>query len=211
MIQQNFYHYDPNLPQTIRSKERFNQAYSEALNAVEQAKQHWRALLATPEIADRCRDIDKALDDKEAIIAYYTEKIKEVEALPLPHQEKIKLTQEWQRAKSDAETHLNGLEDAFDSLPCGYINYEENNPDSVSITNKDLMEYATNESKIQIPDEAGELYSKFLAAIKAIQDFHDYEKEKGYNQRDFISIIGHIHNAEEFASNFIFGTWKNYK
>ena len=206
---QNFYSYDPNLPQTIKSKERFNKAYTDALNAVRQAKLHWSALLATPEIADRCRDIDKALDDKAAIIAYYTEKIAAVEALPVPPTEKAKMLREWQSAKDDASTHLNGLEEALDSLPCGYITYEDNDPESVTISRKNLLEYATSESKIPVPDEARELYAKFLAAIKAINDFHQYEQEKGYNERDFISILGHIHNAEDFASNFIFGTWKS--
>ena len=208
---QNFYHYEPTLPKTIKSKDKYNKAYSEALNAVEEAKVHWRALLATPEIADRCRDIDKALDEKEAIIAYYTEKIKEVEALPVPPSEKARMIQEWQNSKDDTSTHLNGLEEALDSMPCGYIHYEANAPESVAIKSKYLLEYATNESEIQIPEEARELYSKFLAAIQAINDFHQYEQEKGYNERDFISILGHIHNAEEFASNFIFGTWKKYK
>ena len=73
------------------------------------------------------------------------------------------------------------------------------------------MEFATNESKIQIPEEARELYSQFLAAIQAIQDFHQYERDNGLNERDFISIIGHIHNAEEFATNWIYGTWKKYQ
>ena len=210
MIQQNFYTYEPTLPKSIKSKERFNDAYQTALNAAKQAKQHWSALLATPEIADRCRDIDKCLDDKAAIIAYYDEKIAAVEALPVPPTEKAKMLREWQSAKDDASTHLNGLEEALDSLPCGYITYEDNDPESVTISRKNLLEYATNESKIPVPDEARELYAKFLAAIKAINDFHTYEREKGYNERDFISIIGHIHNAEEFASNFIFGTWKKY-
>ena len=131
---QNFYNYEPNLPKTVQSKDKFNQAYSEALNAVSEAKEHWRALLATPEIADRCKDIDVALDDKAAIIAYYTEKIAAVEALPVPPSEKAKMLQEWQSAKDDAEAHLNALEDAMDSLPCGYITYEDDNPDSVSIS-----------------------------------------------------------------------------
>lgn len=208
---QNFYHYEPTLPKSIKSKERFNDAYQTALNAVSEAKQHWRALLATPEIKDRLQDINKALDEKESIIDYYSKKIAEVEALPVPPSEKAKMLQEWKSAKDDAEAHLNALEDAMDSLPCGYITYEDDNPDSVSISCKDLLEYANKESEIQIPDEARELYSKFLAAIKAIQDFHEYEREKGYNERDFISILGHIHTAEEFASNFIFGTWKKYK
>lgn len=205
---QNFYNYEPNLPKTVQSKAKFNEAYTTALNAVEEAKTHWVALLSTPEIQDRCTDIDKCLDEKEYILAYYSKKISAVEALPLPHQEKIKLTQEWQRAKDDASTHLNGLEEAMDSLPCGYITYENSDPESITISGKDLLEYANSQSKILVPDEARELYSKFLAAIKAIQDFHNYEKEKGLNQRDFISVISHIHSAEEFAYNWATGTWK---
>lgn len=207
---ENFYKYDSNLPQTIRSKERFNQAYTTALNAVEEAKTHWVALLSIPEIKDRLQDINKALDEREEISLYLSKKIREVEALPIPQTEKAKLIQEWKTIKADAERHLTGLEEAFDTLPCGYITYEENNPDSVSITNKDLLEYATNQSKINVPDEARELYARFMAAIQAINDFHTYEREKGYNERDFISIIGHIHNAEEFATNWIMGTWKKY-
>lgn len=211
MIQQNFYTYEPTLPKSIKSKERFNDAYQTALNAVKEAKLHWSALLASPEIKDRCTDVDKALDEKESILAYYSKKISEVEALPLRPTEKARLIQEWQSAKDDAEAHLNGLEEAFDTLPCGYITYQDDNPESIFISGKDLLEYATNQSKIHIPDEARELYSKFLAAIQAINDFHQYEQEKGYNERDFISIIGHIRNAEEFASNWVYGTWKKYQ
>lgn len=208
---QNFYSFEPNLPKTIKSKERFNDAYQTALNAVKEAKEHWSALLSTPEIKDRCKDIDKCLDEKESILAYYSKKISEVEALPLPHKEKIKLTQEWERAKDDAEVHLNGLEEAMDSLPCGYITYDQSDPETIAISSKDLMEYATTQSKIQVKDEARELYARFMAAIQAINDFHAYEKEKGLNERDFISVISHIHSAEEFASNWIMGTWKVYK
>lgn len=208
---QSIYNYEPNLPKTVQSKDKFNKAYSEALNAVSEAKEHWRALLATPEISDRCRDIDKALDEKETIIDYYSEKIAAVEALPVPPSEKARMIQEWQSAKTDAEAHINGLEEAIDSLPCGYIIYENDNPESIAIKSKDLMEYATNESKIQIPDEARELYARFMAAIQAINDFHTYERENGLNERDFISVISHIHSAEEFATNWVMGTWKVYK
>lgn len=208
---QNFYNYEPNLPKTVQSKAKFNEAYTTALNAVEEAKTHWVALLSIQEIKDRLQDINKALDEREEISLYLSQKIREVEALPIPQTEKAKLIQEWKNIKADAERHLTGLEEALDSLPCGYITYENDNPDSLSITNKDLLEYATKQSTIKTPTEAHELYEKFMAAIKAIQDFHKYEREEGYNERDFISIIGHIHNAEEFASNFIYGTWKTYK
>lgn len=207
---QNFYDYQPNLPQTISSKERFNQAYDRALNAVQQAKTHWSALLTIREIEDRLSDINKALDEREEISLYFSEKIKEVEALPLPSNEKAKLQQEWQKLKAKAEKHLNALEEAFDELPCGYLDYEENKPETLTISEKSLKEYAYKESLINVPNEAKELYSKFLVAIQAIKEFHDYEREKKLNERDFISILGHIHNSEEFASNYIFGTWKKF-
>ena len=174
---QSIYNYEPNLPKTVQSKAKFNEAYTTALNAVEEAKTHWVALLSMPEIKDRLQDINKALDEREEISFYLSQKIREVEALPIPQTEKAKLIQEWKNIKADAERHLTGLEDALDSLPCGYITYEANDPDSVSITRKNLMEFATNESKIQIPEEARELYSQFLAAIQAIQDFHEYERD----------------------------------
>lgn len=208
---QNFYHYQPNLPQTISSKERFNEAYERALNAVQQAKTHWGALLSIPEIKDRLSDINKALDEKEEISLYFSEKNKEVEALPLPSTEKAKILQEWQKIKAETEAHLSALEEAFDTLPCGYMDYEENRPDTLTISEKSLKEYATKESLINVPEEARELYNKFLEAISAINEFHRYEKEKNLNERDFISILGHIHSAEEFASNYIFGTWKKYQ
>ena len=207
---QNFYHYQPNLPQTISSKERFNEAYERALNAVQQAKVHWSALLSIKEIKEPLRDINKALDEREEISLSFSEKIKEVEALPLPSNEKAKLLQEWQKLKAETETHLTALEEAFDTLPCGYMEYEENKPETLRISDKNLKEYATQESLINVPNEAIELYSKFLAAIQAINEFHQYEREKNLNERDFISILGHIHNSEEFASNYVFGTWKKF-
>ena len=208
---QNFYDYQPNLPQTISSKERFNDAYERALNAVEKAKTNWSALLSIKEIKDCLRDINQALDEREEISLYFSEKIKEVEALPLPSNEKAKLLQEWQKLKAETETHLTALEEAFDTLPCGYMEYEENKPETLRISDKNLKEYATKESLINVPDEARELYNKFLAAISAINEFHTYEKEKNLNERDFISILGHVHSAEEFAKNWVYGTWKKYQ
>ena len=208
---QNFYHYQPNLPQTISSKERFNEAYERALNAVQQAKVHWGALLSIEEIKEPLKDINKALDEREEISCYFSQKIKQVEALPLPSNEKAKLQQEWQKLKAKAEKHLNALEEAFDELPCGYLDYEENKPETLTISEKNLKEYATKESLINVPDEARELYNKFFAAISAINEFHRYEKEKNLNERDFISILGHVHSAEEFAKNWVYGTWKKYQ
>lgn len=208
---QNFYTYEPNLPETVKSKDKFNEAYERALNAVQQAKTHWGALLSIPEIKDRLSDINKALDEKEEISLYFSEKIKEVEALPLPSTEKAKILQEWLKIKAETEAHLTALEEAFDTLPCGYMDYEENRPDTLTISEKSLKEYATRESLIQVPDEARELYNKFLAAISAINEFHTYEKEKNLNERDFISILGHVHSAEEFAKNWVYGTWKKYQ
>ena len=208
---QNFYDYQPNIPQTISSKERFNEAYERALNAVQQAKVHWGALLSIEEIKEPLKDINKALDEREEISCYFSQKIKQVEALPLPSNEKAKLQQEWQKLKAKAEKHLNALEEAFDELPCGYLDYEENKPETLTISEKNLKEYATKESLINVPDEARELYNKFFAAISAINEFHRYEKEKNLNERDFISILGHVHSAEEFAKNWVYGTWKKYQ
>ena len=208
---QKLYEFEENLPQTISSRERFNEAYDRALNAVQQAKTHWGALLSIPEIKDSLSDINKALDEREEISRHFSEKINEVEALPLPNNEKAKLLNEWQKIKAETEAHLTALEEAFDSLPCGYLEYEENKPETLTISEKNLKEYATKESLINVPDEARELYNKFLEAISAINEFHRYEKEKNLNERDFISILGHIHSAEEFASNYIFGTWKKYQ
>ena len=207
---QKLYEFEENLPQTISSRERFNEAYDRALNAVQQAKTHWGALLSIPEIKDSLSDINKALDEREEISRHFSEKINEVEALPLPNNEKAKLLNEWQKIKAETEAHLTALEEAFDSLPCGYLEYEESKPETLTISTKSLKEYATKESLIQVPGEARELYSKFLAAISAINEFHTYEKEKNLNERDFISILGHVHSAEEFAQNWIFGTWKIY-
>lgn len=208
---QKLYEFEENLPQTISSRERFNEAYDRALNAVQQAKTHWGALLSIPEIKDSLSDINKALDEREEISRHFSEKINEVEALPLPNNEKAKLLNEWQKIKAETEAHLTALEEAFDSLPCGYLEYEESKPETLTISTKSLKEYATKESLIQVPGEARELYSKFLAAISAINEFHTYEKEKNLNERDFISILGHVHSAEEFAQNWIFGTWKIYQ
>lgn len=208
---QNFYNYEPNLPKTVQSKAKFNEAYTTALNAVEEAKTHWVALLSIQEIKDRLQDINKALDEREEISLYLSQKIREVEALPIPQTEKAKLIQEWKNIKADAERHLTGLEEAFDELPCGYMEYEESKPETLTISEKSLKEYATKESLINVPEEARELYNKFLAAISAINEFHTYEKEKNLNERDFISILGHVHSAEEFAKNWVYGTWKKYQ
>ena len=202
--------YTPELPQSIQDKDKEREAHSDTLQAIEEVKNNWGALLRMPELVDRCYNLDEASDTLFTFKELYADKIKGVETMPLPPATKAQMIMEWREAEKQAETHLQALNKALDKIPDGYLSYADGEPESLSISPKDLMAIEKQAGAIKVPDEAKELYSKFLDACKAIEAFHTYEQEKGYNVRHFVDVCMNVTSAEDFARCFINGTWKNY-
>ena len=202
--------YTPELPQSIQNKDKEREAYKDTLQAIEEAKEHWRALINMPELVDRCYNLDEASDTLFTYKDMYAVKIKGVEKMPLPSATKAQMIMEWREAEKQAESHLQALNNALDKIPDGYLSYSDGDPESLCISPKDLMAIEKQAGAIKVPDEAQELYNKFVEACKAIEAFHTYEKNKGYNVRHFVDVCMHVTSAEDFAKCFVNGTWKNY-
>lgn len=202
--------YSPELPQTIQDKEKEREAHSDTLQAISEAKKHWGALLNIPELEDRCYNLDEACDTLFTFKDLYAVKIKGVEKMPLPSATKAQMIKEWREAEKQAESHLKALNQALDKIPDGYLSYADGEPESLSISPKDFMAIEKQAGTIKVPDEAQELYHKFLDACQAIEAFHTYEKNKGYNVRHFVDVCMNVTSAEEFAKCFVNGTWKKY-
>lgn len=203
--------YEDKLPLTIMDKDKAREASKEALQAIKEAKKHWSALLQMPELADRCYSLDEAHDTLYTYKELYAEKIQAVETMPLPSATKANMIAEWQQAEQQAAHHLKELDKALDAIPGNFMCYSDGDVESLSISPKDLQHIEKMVGTIQVPDEAQEIYRKFLDACKAIEAFHSYEREHGYNVRHFVDVCMHVTSAEEFARCFVNGTWKPYK
>lgn len=202
--------YEDKLPLTIMDKDKAREASKEALQAIKEAKKHWSALLNMPELADRCYSLDEAHDTLYTYKELYAEKIKAVEAMPLPSATKANMIAEWQQAQQQAAHHFEELDKALDAIPGCFMCYSDGDPESLSISPKDLQHIEKMVATIKVPQEAQELYSKFLDACKAIEAFHQYEREQGYNVRHFVDVCMNVTSAEDFARCFVNGTWKLY-
>ena len=202
--------YTPELPQSIQDKDKEREAHKDTLQAIQAAKNHWGALLRMPELVDRCYNLDEASDTLFTFKDLYADKIKGVEKMPLPSASKAQMIKEWREAEKQAESHLQALNKALDKIPDGYLSYSDGDPESLCISPKDMMAIEKQAGTIKVPYEAQELYNKFVEACKAIEAFHSYQREKGYNVRHFVDCCMHINSAEDFAKCFINGTWKKY-
>ena len=202
--------YAAELPKTIHDKDKAREARKDALQGIEEAKKHWSALMQMPELADRCYKLDEAHDTLYTYQELYDEKIKAVETMPLPSSVKADMVKQWNEAQQQAAHHLNELDKALDAIPGNFMCYSDGDTESLTISPKDLQHIEKMVGTIQVPDEAQELYNRFIDACKAIEAFHDYEKKHGYNVRHFVDVCMHVTSAEDFARCFINGTWKHY-
>ena len=130
--------------------------------------------------------------------------------MPLPSATKAQMITEWRAAEKQAESHLQALNKALDKIPDGYLSYSDGDPESLCISPKDLRVIEKQAGEIKVPDEAQELYNKFVEACNAIEAFHHYEREKSYNVRHFVDVCMNVTSAEDFAKCFVNGTWNKY-
>ena len=121
----------PELPQSIKDKDKEREAHKDTLQAISEAKNHWGALLRMPELVDRCYNLDEASDTLFTFKELYADKIKGVEKMPLPSATKAQMITEWREAEKQAESHLQALNNALDKIPDGYLSYSDGDPESI--------------------------------------------------------------------------------
>ena len=202
--------YEAELPQTIHDKDKARAASKDALKAIAEAKKHWKALRQIPELSEKCRTLDEAHDTLYTYQELYAEKIKAVEAMPLPSSTKASMIKEWEQAKQQAAYHINELNKALEAIPGCFMEYADDDPDSLTISPRDLKNIEKLVGTVDVPDEAQDLYLRFIDACNAIEAFHQYEREQGYNVRHFVDVCMNVTSAEDFARCFVNGTWKLY-
>lgn len=173
-------------------------------------REHWAAMLAIPEIAEKVKDINYALD-YENLLPPIDQKITDVYAMPLPVTDKNEVIAEWKEIRRQIIFHGEKLVEAFEYFPLGYAYVAEyGNPESVTIRPRDRRELEDKGATVAVTDAAKELYEVFMNVVQAAKEFENYQFNHNLNVRDFLSVITHIRDAEDFAKNWINGTWKRY-
>lgn len=206
MVKLNF---EKSLPDVVQVREKRRETEREISRNLAAIKEHWAALLDIPEISEKVKDINLALDYEDLLLSI-DKKITEVQAMPLPITDKNEVIQEWKEIKRNIQFHCEKLVEAEEYFPCGYVTMEEGKPETVDISPKDRKELEIKGATVAVPDAAKELYQVFMKVVEAAQEYEKYQFNKNLNVRDFISTITHIRDAEEFAKNWISGTWKRF-
>lgn len=201
--------FSSSLPDYVQDRERRRETEREISRNLAEIRNHWKAMLQIPEIAEKCKNIDVACE-YQFLIEGIDKKISEVQAMPLPITDKNEVMCEWKEIKRQVQYHGEKLVEAVDYFPCGYLLIEDGNPSSVDIAPKDRKELEIKGATVAVPDAAKELYAVFLKVVEAAKEFEAYQFNLNLNVRDFISCITHIRDAEDFAKNWISGTWKRY-
>lgn len=201
--------FENSLPDVVQVREKRRETEREISRNLAAIREHWKAMQSIPEIAEKCKDIDVACE-YDFLIEGIDKKISEVDAMPLPITDKNEVICEWKEIKRQVQYHGEKLLEAVDYFPCGYLLIEDGNPDAVDISQKDRKELEIKGATVAVPDAAKELYQVFMKVVEAAQEYEKYQFNKNLNVRDFISTITHIRDAEEFAKNWISGTWKRF-
>lgn len=201
--------FENTLPDTVQDREKRRDAERDISRHLEEIRTHWAALLQIPEVAEKCKDIDVACE-YENFITDIEKKIAEVQAMPLPITDKNQVICEWKEISRNIQYHAEKLIQAVDYFPCGYLTIEDGNPSTVDIIPKFRKELEDKGATVAVPQEAKELYQVFLNVVEAAREFEEYQASHNLNVRDFVSCVEHIRTAEDFAKNWINGTWKKY-
>lgn len=200
------------LPDFIQDMEARRETSREISRKLVDIKKYWQAMLKIPEIAEKAKDIDVACE-YELLIADIDMKITDVQSMPLPAAEKAKLIADWKEIRRQVQVNGEKLVEAVDYFPCGYLSIENNSPESVTIKPIDRQQLEEEGATIAVPQEAKELYEQFMKVVRAAEEWENYQYAHNLNIRDFVSTYTHISSAEDFAKNWLKGTWKrlNYQ
>lgn len=202
--------YENELPSTVIDRERRREVEKAISRNLTEIKKHWKALQSMPDIAHTVQTIDEALDGQGAI-DIITQKIYETDMLPLPYEEKQAIKLQWDKMLSEVEEHCEELNKCFDFFPLGYVECPDGTPDSLCVKPKFYRLIVDEKTTIEIPDEAKELYQEWLKVVEAAENFEKYQFNHNLNVRDAVSCFQRIRNAEDFANNWLKGTWKRFE
>ena len=86
--------FEKTLPDFVKDREKRRDAERDISRHLQEIHTHWAAMLAIPEIAEKCKDIDVACE-YENFITDIEKKIAEVQAMPLPITDKNQVICEW--------------------------------------------------------------------------------------------------------------------
>lgn len=202
--------FEKELPAIFLDKEKKKEAESDVKRHLQAVKTHWKALQDIPDIAAAVQTLDEALDGNEAI-RIITQKFYETDMLPLPYAEKQAIKKEWDKMLTEVEIHIEELNNNFDFFPLGYLQKEdENDPLTLYIAPKDLRDLIEEKATVEVPQEAHDLYNEWLKVVEAAKNFEQYQFNHDLNVRDVIQVFQHIRDANDFAKNWFYGTWKRY-
>lgn len=201
--------FEEKLPDFIQVMERRRETRREIDRRLAEIREHWSAMLAIPEIAEKAKDICQALT-YEDFLPDIDKKIADVQAMPLPITDKNEVIREWKEIKRQIIFHGEKLVEAEEFFPLGYVYIEYGKPESVTIRPKDRKEIEDKGATVAVPQEAKDLYNVFMKVVDAAKEFENYQFIHNLNVRDFISVVTHVRDTEDFAKNWINGTWKRY-
>ena len=201
--------FEENLPDFIQIMERRRETRREIDKRLAEIREHWAAMLAIPEISEKVKDINQALA-YEDLLPPIDKKIDDVQAMPLPITDQTEVIAELKEIKRQIIYHAEKLVEAYEYFPCGYVVFEYGQPDAVTMRPRDRRDMEDAGATVAVPDEAKELYESFMNVVKAAKEFENYQFLHNLNVRDFISVVTHVRGAEDFAKNWINGTWKRY-
>lgn len=201
--------FEENLPDFIQIMERRRETRREIDRRLAEIREHWSAMLAIPEIAEKAKDICQALT-YEDFLPEIDKKIEDAQTLPLPIIDKNEVIAEWKEIKRQIIFHGERLVEAEGFFPLGYVSFENGNPEATTIKPKDRKEIEDKGATVAVPDAAKELYQVFMRVVDAANEFENYQFNHNLNVRDFLSVITHVRDAEDFAKNWVNGTWKRY-
>lgn len=201
--------FESKLPDFVQVIDRRRETRREIDRNLAAIREHWAAMLAIPEIAEKAKDVCVALT-YEDLLPEIDKKIADAQTLPLPITDKNEVIAEWKEIKRQIIFHGEKLVEAEGFFPLGYVVFEHGNPDAVTMRPKDRREMEDKGATVAVPDEAKELYQSFMKVVDAAKDFENFQFNHNLNVRDFLSVITHVRDAEDFAKNWINGTWKRY-
>lgn len=201
--------FESKLPDFVQVIDRRRETRREIDRNLAAIREHWAAMLAIPEISEKAKDICQALT-YEDFLPEIDKKITDVQAMPLPIIDRNEVIAEWKEIRRQIIYHGEKLVEAEGFFPLGYVVFEYGQPDAVTMRPGDRREMEDKGATVAVPQEAKDLYQSFMNVVKAAKEFENYQFLHNLNVRDFISVVTHVRDTEDFAKNWINGTWKRY-
>lgn len=198
------------LPDSIINREIQRAVGKEITSKIASAKNHWQALRDIQEIAEQVKTLDEALDE-DYLNENIKEQIKSLRALPLPPSEIERYVAQWEQLRATIDHHRQQLREAVEYFPDGVLDYEDNDPSTLTIAPEDKEKLELERATVAVPNACKALYERFLHVIGELQAFENWEAQNGLNARELIDVAMRCPDAVTFARAFLDGAWKPMK